>query len=418
MSSVTQQQASRLAPGVAVMIRDAGLNCPRGETAEMLNNERKRQDEATRSQLIDKAGKGNLPQKLIVLAQPADNKENIYWESINDLLRFSAQVINDREPIHGTNILALFQTVKQQFDKIRDFTNAQFTNIFTEIVKHRLTEVRDEVIQRMDERIRSVVQYSGLNELRRRSPEDFAASLTNEFHTTFDDNANLAIPGAVQSQVAFVSECRANIQEKVKTQVDKIYFDRCFIDIVKPVISQTITTCENQINNAGTQILPQNVPGYVWGTLRNQIISPAVDSVRRELASLSPRLFQDQRYHDEENRLNSAIDTAIGKLENQKKSDYQTWKAEEDRKAQAERERKEREAKQVLVREQQRQEEEAKKKQELALQQKARTELLARKKLQHERLDLEWENKKLRAQSAHMIFANGGELPSWFLNGF
>jgi hypothetical protein len=98
---------------------------------------------------------------------------------MNDLLRFSAQVISDREPIHGTNILALFQTVKQQFDQITDFTNAQFANIFTEIGKRRLMDVRDEVIRGMDARIRSVVQYSGLNELRRQSPENFAASLTN-----------------------------------------------------------------------------------------------------------------------------------------------------------------------------------------------------------------------------------------------
>jgi hypothetical protein len=70
---------------------------------------------------------------------------------------------------------------------------------------------------------------------------------------------------------------------------------------VKPVISQAITIYENQMNSEGTQILPPNVPNYGWGTLRNQIISAASDYVQKELTSLSPRVFQDQRYHNEKN---------------------------------------------------------------------------------------------------------------------
>jgi hypothetical protein len=79
-------------------------------------------------------------------------------------------------------------------------------------------------------------------------------------------------------------------------------------------------------------------------------------------------------------RLNHAIDTAIAILESRKKSDYQKWKAEEDRKAQIERERKQREAKEALARKEQRQQEEVRNTQELILQQKAQAEMIARQK--------------------------------------
>jgi hypothetical protein len=374
LSSVMYKQTNGVAPAAALMIREVGVPGHRSDPFDVQNQKRIQQDERELQLLRDKL-KADLPPQVKVFAQPDRQSCDLYWASLDDFIRFFSEVLSSAPALSGAVMLAHMEKAQKFVGDIGDLmaSSVPFQVWFEKIRVFQLNEIEQEIGQGICELVRTRVNSISLNDLREISPNQLTSTISSELHLLFDRRVNESVVGGVQSASALSQ--KENLTRSIKNQVENSYFDRCFNDIVKPIVNQGIENTRQQLERI--QIQPPAFISYNFTQLKTQVTEDARTWVVQQLNGLTPIVLEDVRYKIELDRLNCEIGPIVSAFEKKKQQEYTKWRADEEA-----RQRREEEARRKAEQEERRREQEAAK--------QART--LELRKLQRKH---EWEMLKL-----------------------
>jgi hypothetical protein len=334
MSSILRYQNYNFAAGVAIMVREIGVQFTKGASMEEQNKIRQAQDASQREKVIREWKLTDSTQKknLIVLAQPQWITPELYWESINDLLCFARGIALQRPKVSGSTLLSLFDAAKKYLVEIQnlDDPSIPFTTILAEVARRCMTGAKDEVLQGIDANVKQRIHLMTSAYLKSTSPDRIAETLGSEFYAAFDMKSNKAYPDAIQSYPAIAREFKMIIQERVTSQVEVLVIDRWITDFLNPAVTRAEVAAGSTIQTAGENILPETGRTFSYLDLQNRVFSEVEKLVCDEMKGMPVKL--NTKCEDEIKNLRRKIIIKIESLQKQKNSEYDSWKRAEDEK--------------------------------------------------------------------------------------
>jgi hypothetical protein len=157
----------------------------------------------------------------------------------------------------GSGVLPLFERAKRELASIRNVRDMRFEDLYVQIVTHPRNCARQLVTSGIDARVAKSVRCITRTDMRSKSPEDIARSLSDEFQCRFIAAAKEAILNDFDSQRSVVQECQLHVEKLVRERVDTEYFNRCDNEFVKPGVRQAIAVGEREIETKRRESLPR-----------------------------------------------------------------------------------------------------------------------------------------------------------------
>jgi hypothetical protein len=274
LSHAFSRQLPGFSIGTTIMMRDVGIRYPPGQqlTLNQKNCLRQKTDGEQRAKILKILNDNRVTfseTEFLVLAQPEFEEEYLYWKSIEDFLRFTANVAENRSRVSGQSLLDLFEEAKPSIMQVTDFSNPSipFDRIMQNITDRYLNEASSTAIEDREQDVKKWLTERNRESLRRGLGVDFVECMIVKCIHAFEEKSEQLFPHLLEYSPDQVQEHRTLIKNSIETMINELFVEQC-IDVLLPVIEcEIVHTIQQKIATEMNAIPVANLGNFPFATL-------------------------------------------------------------------------------------------------------------------------------------------------------
>jgi hypothetical protein len=247
--------------GTTIMMRDAGIHCPKGQklTLDERNGMRKEADLEQRMKLLEILNDDQIPfseTDVLVLAQPQLEEPNLYWKSIEDFLHFMTVVAAKRSQISGQSLLELFEGAKLSIMQVTDFSDPLMTRDRTmqNITIRYLKEASSTAIKDGEKHIKEwLTQLNGDN-LRGGLDIHFVGDTLMRCLSVFEEKAEQLLPHLLEHSPEQTQQYRELIKNRIEMISNQLFVKQCIGGLLPRIKDEIVEEIRQDISKEINEI--------------------------------------------------------------------------------------------------------------------------------------------------------------------
>jgi hypothetical protein len=269
-----------------------------------------------------------------VICQPTFDDELLYWESMNDLLRFARVIADTRIALTSQMLLELVNAAKPQILAIRDFENprVQFEQIFLDIIASRLTEALNYALPLLDRHSVDPISRLNRNQLFRYRKLPAIVQGAKAVEDAFTARANEIHPHILMLSPDTTFDFQNRVRTATWNRASKACLDRC-VSLLPEIRDELWNELSGEIDLRLQQIAVVEVDQFNFSKFSTFVCGRAAARFTEEARKLNEEL--PAHLSDPVKELQAKVSSKIKRLEASKKAEFRQHSEAEARKRDA-----------------------------------------------------------------------------------
>ena len=304
----------KLNKSIGVVLTDIGV--PGKPTEEEFEQKRKANDRMELDKFYSKIKSHNLKfdkEHLALFAQPKWDRQEHYFESIKDLIRFIVKNIENRSKIPGEKLIEIFNDcvpIISENDDLDD-PDIQLEKIVDNVVKKYLKKAFDATLELMTQLINENILNKSAEELIEQSKTKFIEPIENTVLESFEQKANEVFEDISSMFPDQYLQYKNDLREKVDQSAKETFQNQCKQLVIPYVSDQIITENQNEINSFFDNQTSESLRSVNIEDLLNKYPGEAGQSFYDQLKSVCEYLTSCEEYNKQLNNIQTTITNEI-----------------------------------------------------------------------------------------------------------
>lgn len=299
-----------LSKGSAIVLTDNGVS---GNPSEEEYEEKRRlNDQNELNKIFLHLEKSHIifsKENTAFFAQPKWAKENHYFESINDLIRFILNIISNRIQIPGSTLIQIFERCIPIIAKINDLDDPdiKLDTIVQNIIKDFFQQSYDFAIKQTNKYINDFLDGKSANELVQYSKTEFYIPIEKQITEIYYNKANDLYQNIKISFPDMNKEYSKSLKKETRSILIDSFEKKCQITVIPFISNQVLCKTKEMMiidisQMKSDMLIFSKIPEFI---IHYQNV--AKDMFDNQLQSICNNLINSPQYNSHLTFLNSSI---------------------------------------------------------------------------------------------------------------